>query len=212
MFGGRLHLDKMTAAGEDHVHINVGAGILFVAEVEHGDATDDTDAGGGDVISQRQLLDRLELNQLFERDGERHKRAGDGGGARAAIGLEDVAIEDHSALSESLLIDDGAQSPPHQALNLVRPARRTALVDLARRALAGGAGQHGIFSRDPTLAGVAQERGHGFLHAGGAEHLGIADLDQRGSFRGSQKARHEFHGAHVGGLAFIRSHFASRST
>ena len=38
--GGGLHFDEAAAAGHDDVHVDFGARIFFVAEVEHGHAGD----------------------------------------------------------------------------------------------------------------------------------------------------------------------------
>ena len=35
-FGGRLNFDEAATAGHDHVHIDFGAGIFLIAEVQHG--------------------------------------------------------------------------------------------------------------------------------------------------------------------------------
>ena len=58
MLGGGLHFYELFAAGDDHVHVDVGAGVFFVAEVEHGCAIHDADAGGGDVVANRGRLER----------------------------------------------------------------------------------------------------------------------------------------------------------
>src|SRR6266516_431109 len=67
-----------------------------------------------------------------------------------------------------------------QAPDLVRAPARAALGDLAGRPLVGGPRQHRVLRRHPALAGPAQERGHAVLRGHGADHLGLAELDQRG--------------------------------
>ena len=48
--------------------------------------------------------------------------AGDGSGAGAAIGLEDVAVDDDHALAEAGHVHDGAEAASDEALNLLMPA------------------------------------------------------------------------------------------
>src|ERR1035438_8649192 len=78
--------------------------------------------------------------------------------------------------------------------------------DFARRTFGSSPRQHGILGGNPPLAGVAQERRHAVLHAGGAQHLRISYLDQRGTFRGLQVSGHDLHRAHLPELPIIRSH------
>src|SRR4051812_8334629 len=52
-FGGSLHLDESAVAGLDDVHVHLGAGIVFVGEIEQRLAVDDADADGGDRILER---------------------------------------------------------------------------------------------------------------------------------------------------------------
>ena len=50
------------------------------------------------------------------------KGAGDRGGARAAVGLDHVAVEVQGALAQRVEIDDGAQRAADQALDFLRAA------------------------------------------------------------------------------------------
>ena len=47
--------------------------------------------------------------------GERDPGTGDGRGAGAAVGLEDVAVEDDRVLAEGLRVDDGPQAATDEA-------------------------------------------------------------------------------------------------
>ncbi len=49
---------------------------------------------------------------------QRHEGAGDGGGAGAAVGLDDVAVEGDGALAQFAQVDRGAQRAADQALDL----------------------------------------------------------------------------------------------
>ena len=87
---------------------------------------------GGDQLLERRLLERSGLDQRIEGQGQRHGRAGDGRGARAAVGLDHVAVEDHGALAQGLHVHDRAQAAADQALNLVGAAADLAALALPR--------------------------------------------------------------------------------
>ena len=53
---GGLGFDEAAGAEHDDVHIDGGAGVFFVAEVEQGVAVDDADGGGGDHFAQGEDL------------------------------------------------------------------------------------------------------------------------------------------------------------
>ena len=54
-FGSALHFDELAAAGHDDVHVDFGARVFLVRQVEHARVVDDADAGGGDVVLHRNL-------------------------------------------------------------------------------------------------------------------------------------------------------------
>ena len=122
---------------------------------------------------------------------ERHGRAGDGGGARAAVGLDHVAVEDDGALAQGVHVDDGAQAAADEALDLVGAAADLAAFAFSWGAGDGGAGQHGVLGRDPAAAGVAQPAGDALLDGGVGEHAGVAEGDQDGAFGGLDEAGSE---------------------
>ena len=68
------------------------------------------------------------------------------------------------------------------------------------------AGQHGILGRYPSLAGVAEERGHGFLNRGGAEYAGVSHFDQGRPLGGDEIVSSNFQGSRFGGGPSIGSH------
>src|SRR5690606_33744620 len=106
---------------------------------------------------------------------ERDIGARDRGRARAAVGLQHVAVERDRALAERLAIDAGAQRAADQALDFHRATTLAATRGLALRALAGRARQHPVLRGDPAFALATQERGHLFLDARGAEHACVAE-------------------------------------
>ncbi len=108
--------------------------------------------------------------------------AGDGGGAGAAVGLDHVAIEVQGAFAEGFEVEGGAQRAADQALDFLRAAGLLAARGFAVHARVGRARQHAVFGRQPALPFALQEAGHLVLDAGGADHLGVAALDQHRPF------------------------------
>src|SRR5262249_35122324 len=83
-FGGALYFDEPPVARLDDVHVDVGARVFFVRQIEHRDAADHADAGRGNVIGDRNALQLSLLPHLLECEHERHESASDRGGASAA--------------------------------------------------------------------------------------------------------------------------------
>ena len=105
-----------------------------------------------------------------------------------------------------------AQGAPDEPLDLVRPAAGPAR--LAARPGRRRAGQHAVLRRDPALAAAAQERGHAVLDRRGADHAGVADLDQDGALGVARVAAREPHRAEVPGRPAVvaRHRFATAPT
>ena len=141
--------------------------------------------------------------------GERDVGAGDRGGARAAVGLQHVAIERDGALAERAQVDDRAQRTSDQALDLLRASALLAAGGLARGARVGGARQHAVLGRDPALALAAHERRHAFLDARGAQHAGVAELDQHRALGVAGEAAGDPDRAQLFGRAAAGSHGAA---
>src|SRR5271165_2530 len=206
--GGGLELDESAGTGHDDVHVDVGARVFVVAEVEHGFAGDDADAGGGYRGDDRERLYRLELDQLAQRENQSDVGAGDGRGARSAVGLEDVAIDDDGAVAECGRIDDRAKGASNQALDFLGAAGWVTLVHFARSAGRGGAREHGVFGGDPAASAAAQKAGYGVLDGRGAQHACVADLDERRALGRHQVIGGDAHRAQLGGLPVVDSHEA----
>src|SRR5581483_759985 len=95
--GGRLHLDETALAGHDHVHVDVGARVLLVVEVEQRLAAEDADRDGRDRTRQ-DLREREPVERAVGGD----VGAADGCAASPAVGLEHVAVEVDGAFAERL--------------------------------------------------------------------------------------------------------------
>ena len=119
--------------------------------------------------------------QAFVRQhaGEGHMQsyiaAGDGGGAGAAVGLDDIAIDLDRAFAQGFHIGDGAQGPANQPLDFLGASRLFAPGGFTVHALVGGPGQHAVFGGDPSLARIAQPRRHPAFDTGGTQHVGVAE-------------------------------------
>ena len=90
--GGRLHLDQPAVAGHHDVHVGVGVRVLGVVEVEQRHAVDDADRHGRDGVGER-----LREAEAVERPAAGDVRAADRRAARAAVGLQHVAVEPASS-------------------------------------------------------------------------------------------------------------------
>src|SRR5689334_5077458 len=95
--GCRLHLDQAAVAGHHDVHVGVGARVLRVVEIEQRDALDDPDRDGRDRVAEG-----AREAEALERAHSGDVRAADRGAARAAVGLEDVAVEPERPLAQGL--------------------------------------------------------------------------------------------------------------
>src|SRR5207248_2619890 len=105
---------------------------------------------GGDKILQG-IDGQAALLQPAHSVVQRHAGAGDGGAARAAVGLDHVAIDLYGALAQLLQVDDGAQAATDETLNFLRAAGLFAARRFAPRARVGGAREHAVFRGEPTL-------------------------------------------------------------
>ena len=154
-FGSGLDFDKAAIFGHDDVHVDFGLRVFFVSQIEEDFIVDDADAGGGDKLAQRRLLERARFDQAIQREGERGAGAGDGRGASAAVGLQYVTVEDHCAFAEGLHVDHGTQRAADKPLDLMSAAGDLAALGLARSPGEGGSGKHAVFGCDPSAAAVA---------------------------------------------------------
>src|SRR4029078_11551743 len=123
--------------GHDDVGIDLGARALGVVEVAEGRPVDDPDAERSDGAGDRQRCELAAGDELGERELERHVGAGDRRAAGPAVGLEDVAVDPDRPLAERLEVDDYAERPADQPLNLDRAAVRASPLRIPLLALAG---------------------------------------------------------------------------
>src|SRR5262249_57848216 len=95
----------------------------------------------------------------------------DGGGAGAAVGFEDVAINAQGAFAQLLQVDHGAKTAANEALDL-----DAAAVDLAGTVAGlagiGTAGEHVVLRGKPSLSGADQERRYHQVDNARSQHRG----------------------------------------
>ena len=60
-----LHLDEAAVAGLHDVHVDFGAAVVVVRQIEQRLAVDDADTDGGDIIRQRDRADEIALAKRY---------------------------------------------------------------------------------------------------------------------------------------------------
>src|SRR6266540_2449767 len=134
------------------------------------------DAGGRHTIADDRARRAAGLHQGADGVGHRDEGARDGGGPRAPVRLDHVAVHPDAPLAELRHLDHRAQRAPDEALDLLgAPARPGTL---AGRARIGGARQHAVLGRHPALALPLEEGRNLVLDRGGAEDFGVAELHE----------------------------------
>src|SRR5690606_19490986 len=176
--GGRLGFGDLATRNQDEVRIGIGGAVFVVVQIQHRRSLIDAAAHGRDLCLDRIVGERAALDQAVDCEPEGDPRAGDRRGARAAVGLYDVAIEGDLTLAELLQVDHGAQAAADKALNFLRTARLTAFCRLPLAAGMRCARQHRVFGRDPTFARTSRPWRRAFLDACRAEYARIAETDQ----------------------------------
>src|SRR6185437_9328016 len=102
--------------------------------------------------------------------------------ARAAVGLQHVAVDAYRALAERRRVHDGAKRAADQPLNLLRAARLPAFGRFAAGARIRRARQHAVLGGDPALSLALEKERHAFLDARRAEHARLSGLDENRAF------------------------------
>src|SRR5687768_8727500 len=113
----------------------------------------------------------------------RDVRAGDRRAARAAVGLEHVAVEPECPLPERLEVADAPKRAADQALDLHRAAVRAPTGDAALSSFAGRRGKHRVLGGHPPLPLAAEPAWDRLLDRGRAEGVRAPLRVERGSGR-----------------------------
>jgi hypothetical protein len=192
-FAGTLNLDEAALLRGDDVHVDGGLRVFLVTEIERRLPADHADRDRGDEIVDRPAREvAVDIHPAECRD-ERDERAGDRRRARAAIGLNHVAIDPDRPLAEELGVDGGAQRAADQALNLHRPPALLSLRCFALDAIGRRARQHSVLGGDPSLSGAIEKRRDFFLDGCGANDARVADFDQHASLGVLDEVRRDAH-------------------
>src|SRR5258708_31461391 len=96
--------------------------------------------------------DEPSLAQLVDGQSKGDVAAGDRRCAGAAVGLEDVAVDDDGVLAERIEVDGGAEGAADEPLDLGGATVDAATAPVALGAHLGAARQHGVLRGDPAGA------------------------------------------------------------
>ena len=127
--------------------------------------------------------ERARLHEARARVVQRDPAAADRRGARAAVGLQHVAVDRDLHVGHLLQVGDGAQRAADETLDLLRAARLLAFRRLAADALGRRARQHRVLGGDPSLARALEPRRDALLDRRGAQHARAAELDEHRTVR-----------------------------
>ena len=205
-FGGALDFDKRAAVVHDDIHVGLGFAVFGVFQIEERRAAPDADGDGGELAVQRVLFEASLLDEGADGVGKRDETTANRCGARAAVCLENVAVNRDGAFAERGQIHHRTQRAADEALDFHGAPLLFATCGFAHGAFMGGARQHAVFGRDPALVFAAQERRHFFFHAGGAEDVGVAAADKRRAFGVFIDTAFDADGAKLVGAAVTGAH------
>ena len=197
-----MHFHDAGLVGQHEIGVGAGSAVFDIIKIEHRIAIVDPARNRRDLKAERIAGQRRLGVDRVDGEAQRHPGAGNRRRAGATIGLDHVAIQRDLAFAQQRQIGDRAQGAADQALDFLGAGRLLALGGFALATGMGGARQHAIFGRHPALAAAAQPRRHSVFHAGGHQHMGVAELDQARSFGVGGKAGDHLDGAHlIGGAA-----------
>src|SRR5690606_21368305 len=108
-FARTLHFDVAALSSHDDIEVDARVFVFDVIKVENRLILIDSDADGGDGIDER-IFGNLAMDDcFFDSNSSGDVGAGNGGGARPAIGLENVAVEPEGLPGEPLQINAGPE-------------------------------------------------------------------------------------------------------
>ena len=210
----RLHLDEAAVAGHHHVGVDLGGRVLAVVEVEQRRPVHDPARNCRNGSGQRGAFQQSLGYEAVARQPQGNHPAGDRGAARAAVGLQHVAVDVDGALAERREVDNAPQRAADQTLDLDGAPVRTTARGVALLALPGRGGEHPVLRRHPAPARAGKPAGHALLRRGGADHSRLAHRDQRRAGRRAHESRLDHGRAQVVGgavVAALRAHAATRA-
>jgi len=154
----------------------LGVTIFGVIEIENDLIFEEADTDGGYGGAERIGGHAPCYLQAFDGSAQSEAGSGDGRGTGTAVGREHIAINPEAAGSESGEIDHGAKATTEETLNLGGTSVDFTTRGVASFATGGRSREHGVFRGEPTSWDVLifHPAGNGFVHTGGADHLGFA--------------------------------------
>lgn len=152
------------------------------------------------------LQDLVELRHRtgfhpFQAVVQSNPAARDGSGSRAAVRLDDVAVDGNLLFPKRAQVHHGAKRAADQALDFLGAPALLAGRSFALHPITGRARQHAVFGRHPALAAVAKPCRRLLLKARGAEDVGVAEADEAGPFRMFREVALEGNLAHLVGFS-----------
>ena len=175
-FTGALQFNELALLIHDKVHIHLGVAVFLIAQVQAGFVVNHARADGRHLMNDGADGKLLLLDQPRRRAGQCHHGAGDGRRTGTAVRFQHVAVQSDRPLTQGLQVHSLAECPADQPLDFHAPAVLFDAVPLFP--FRSGCRQHGILGCHPALAFSLQEGRYRFLHAGGADHPGIARSNQ----------------------------------
>ena len=100
-----LQLDERAGLVHDEIHVRLRGAVLGIAQIQTGRIRHQPGADGGKLMHDGGFLDFPRAQQLIHRAAQRHKAARDGGRARAAVGLEHIAVDGDRSFAQIPPVD-----------------------------------------------------------------------------------------------------------
>ena len=150
-------------AGAHEVGVHRGLGVLLVVQVQEQLPLVDPGAHRGHLLPDGQGGQHPLAPETLQGQAQGHEGPGDAGGAGAAVGLQDVAVQDDGAGPQALEVHRGPERAADEPADLLGPALQPAPAGLPLRAAVGGARQHGVFGGEPAAAGALPKGRHRLL-------------------------------------------------
>src|SRR5205085_279282 len=168
VLAGSLHFDEFSLIAHDYVHVDLGANVLFVVEIQAWLAIDHADTHGGNASLDRRRRQLAVGHHPVERVDDGDARPCDGGRARSAIRDKDIAIELDGELTKLEIVEHGTDTAPDQPLDLLRAAAE--LGALTRGTRARRTRKHGVLGGKPALTTAALPARNAVLDRSRAQH------------------------------------------
>src|ERR1700736_1488666 len=95
-----LDFDNAAGAGHDEVRVGMRLDVLAVIEGENWQAAENAGRDGGDMVGKDRFRQHLARPHPLDAVAKRHPAASDRRRGRAAVGLDDVAVDEDLELAE----------------------------------------------------------------------------------------------------------------